>query len=101
MWFGWLWAGEWQRVCRGETPSTCGGRLARIARQRGVRNADTIMTGGPAPSYQPRDREASVMRKPLRVKTGRKTPPPIRRPPRPPEPRPDARPPGARPAEEK
>jgi hypothetical protein len=98
MWFGWLWAGEWQRVCQGETPSTCGASLARIARQRGVRDACTIMTGGDVPSLQPRDREANVMRKPLKVKTNRKTPPPIRRPPRPPEPRPAAEPPGPPPA---
>jgi hypothetical protein len=101
MWFGWLWAGEWQRVCRGETLAACGASLARIARRKGVRDADTIMTGGAAPSYRPHDRESSVMRKPLRVKTNRKTPPPIRRPPRPAEPRPDAKPPEARPAEEK
>jgi hypothetical protein len=55
-WVGWLWrtdGGFWERVCRGASLPECSRLLGRISRERGVRDALTVMTAGPAPPDPP------------------------------------------------
>jgi hypothetical protein len=51
-WVGWLRTrkrGPWEKVCQAATLGECSRLLGEIARRRGVRDRDCIMTGGGYP----------------------------------------------------
>jgi hypothetical protein len=53
-WWGWLWTGgRWERVASGHSLATCGKKLAREARRRGIPDKFSVLTGGGTPGYTP------------------------------------------------
>jgi hypothetical protein len=55
-WVGWVWRKDracWERVCSGPSMPECSRLLGRVSRERGVRDALTVMTTGPAPPDPP------------------------------------------------
>jgi hypothetical protein len=55
-WVGWIWKGKrWQRVCEADTLGACSRLLGDKARQRGIRDKHTILTGGGAPTVVPQE----------------------------------------------
>ena len=64
-WTGWLRMGRdspWQKVCTGNTLSECARKLTREADKRGVRDTNTIITGGGVP-FTPTARVACPKRR--------------------------------------
>jgi hypothetical protein len=58
-WHGWIWSTKrqrWEHACEAEGLAACSHRLGEIARLRKVKDADSVLTGGAAPSFQPRPR---------------------------------------------
>jgi hypothetical protein len=53
-WVGWLWSDSvWEKVCVAEDLGQCSHRLGQIARQRGILDRHTGLTGGAAPTWCP------------------------------------------------
>jgi hypothetical protein len=53
-WVGWAWMGGcWRRICEGDTLGICSRLLGNRARQLGILDKQTILTGGGPPSVVP------------------------------------------------
>jgi hypothetical protein len=53
-WVGWAWMGGcWRRICEGDTLGICSRLLGNRARQLGILDKHTILTGGGPPTVVP------------------------------------------------
>lgn len=55
-WVGWVWKSKrWHRVCEADALGACSRLLGEKARQLGIRDKHTILTGGGAPTVVPQE----------------------------------------------